>query len=276
MTCLQPWIINPVWQDYSSMWREAVSARESRSGVEQSHHLTAALYFAMSTLEAFLNSRYREHFATAKTEEELYDDLFKGAVLSKVKKWPKLITGTDLRLRGDTIGKIAKFNSVRSSLTHPKHEGQKMWHTLDNIEPEEVVEVVAEYIAQFHLALRRPYEYWLTGWNYLNPTLASHEIMQVNNQQFVFSMQMLGEEINAYDWNASTAWQARYFSDYSGYVELRKKLSKLTSCEPKHAQFPYQPKLCRRWWEDAHHRTCGFVSREAIDYAVNYRPGQGG
>lgn len=274
MTSLKPWIGDAVWQNYSSMYREAVASREARSGVEQSHHLTASLYFAISTLEAFLNRKWREHFKATKLEEEIFNELRFGKFIDKVKKWPRQVTGQDLTLRSGSIGTISLFNDVRSDLTHPKYDGPKTWRVLDNVEPEAVVDAVAEYIAQFHAAHGRQFDYWLWGWNYLSPSQSTHEIMPVNNQQFVFSMQALGEKVVAWDVAASEAWQKQYMSDYRGYLAVAEKLSKMTSCEPKDDRFPYQPKLCRRWWDDKHHKTCGLVTREAIDYAVNHSPGQ--
>jgi hypothetical protein len=276
MSSLKPWIVDPVWQNYSSMYREAVAAREARSGVEQSHHLTASLYFAISTLEAFLNHKWREHFKATKLEEDLLKELRFGKLMDKVKKWPKQVTGRDLALRRDAIDTISLFSDVRSNLTHPKHDGPTTWRMLDNVEPESVVDVVAEYITQFHAAQGRQFDYWLWGWNYLNPSESTHEIMPVNNQQFVFSMQALGEQVVAWDVAVSEAWRKQYMSDYVGYRAVVEKLSNMTSCEPKDDRFPYQPKLCRRWWEDKHHKTCGFVTREAIDYAINCRRGQDG
>lgn len=274
MTSLRPWILDPVWQNYSSMYREAVAAREARSGVEQSHHLTASLYFAISTLEAFLNRKWRERFKSLKPESEIIEELRFGKLMNKVKKWPRKITGHDLNLRSNSIDTIILFNDVRSDLTHPKHDGLMTYHMLDNIEPEAIVDVVAEYIAQFHAADGRQFDYWLWGWNYLNPSQSTHEIMLVSNQQFVFSMQSLGEKVAAWDAAVSEAWQKQYMSDYKGYLSVMGKLSKMTICEPKDGRFPYQPKLCRRWWEGEHHKSCGFVTREAIDYAINYSPQQ--
>jgi hypothetical protein len=256
------------------MYREAVAAREARSGVEQSHHLTASLYFAISTLEAFLNRKWREHFKATKTEEEIFEEIRYGDFMEKVKKWPKEITGSKLALRDASISKIKMFNGVRADLTHPKHDGPTTWRMLDNVEPETVVDVVAEYITQFQAAQGRQFDYWLLGWNYLSPSQSEHEITPVNNQQFVFSMQALGDPVVACDAFASDAWQKQHLSDYSGYLTLANRLSKFTTCEPKNDRYPYQPKLCRRWWVDEHHRTCGFVTRQAIDYAINYRPGQ--
>jgi hypothetical protein len=48
---MSPWVVNPAWQNFSSMYREAVAAGEAKTGMERSHHLTAALYFGISALD---------------------------------------------------------------------------------------------------------------------------------------------------------------------------------------------------------------------------------
>lgn len=270
MTSLKPWLIDPVWQNYSSMYREAVTAREVRSGFEQSHHLTASLYFAISTLEAYLNRKWRSHFKATKSEGEIVHELRFSKFMEKVRKWPAQITGQALSLRPETLDTISLFNDLRSDLTHPKYDGPANWHALDDVEAKAVIDVVAEFIAQFQASQSQQFEYWLFGWNYLNPRPNSHEIMAINNQQFVFSMHALGEQVEPYDSAASESWRKKFLSDYRGYCEIMKKLSALTSCEPKDDRFPYQPKLCSRWWDRNHHSACGFVTREAIDYAINY------
>jgi len=51
---MNPWAVNPAWQNFSSLFREASTAREAKTGMERSHHLTASLYFGIAALEAFL------------------------------------------------------------------------------------------------------------------------------------------------------------------------------------------------------------------------------
>lgn len=83
------------------MYREAVTAREVKTGIELSHHLTAALYFAVAALEAFINERTRSHLTGSKSEEEIFTILRYGQLrgkknenlIDKLKKWPEVITG---------------------------------------------------------------------------------------------------------------------------------------------------------------------------------------
>ena len=54
---MNPWAINPAWQNFSSLYREAVTASACETGMERSHHLTASLYFGIAAIEAFLNEK---------------------------------------------------------------------------------------------------------------------------------------------------------------------------------------------------------------------------
>lgn len=55
--------------------------------MEKAHHLTAALYFGIAALEAFLNARMRAYLAqSGKSEEETYAVLRKGQITAKLKK----------------------------------------------------------------------------------------------------------------------------------------------------------------------------------------------
>jgi hypothetical protein len=66
---MNPWAVNPAWQNFSSLFREAVTAVEARTGMERSHHLTASLYFGIAALEAFLNQKMRLHLHATKSDK---------------------------------------------------------------------------------------------------------------------------------------------------------------------------------------------------------------
>ena len=250
------------------MYREAITAKESKTGMELSHHLTSSLYFAISALEAFLNQKMRKHLSKTHNEKQIYDCLRRGKITDKLRKWPDEILGKPLVLRPKTMDMISFFNDVRGDLTHPKTAGIRTYRTLEQVDPDDVIDVVAEYIAQYHQARGDQFHYWLWGWNYLSPAQDTHEIMIINDQQFVHSMRALGYNVNSTMPYASEAFQQRFMSNYSGWRELADELYALDRCEPKFIEFPYQPKLCRHWWTKEHHRTCGHVTREAIAEAI--------
>lgn len=264
---MNPWAVNPAWQNFSSLFREAATASTCKTGMERSHHLTASLYFGVATLEAFLNEKMRTHLKPTKSEDEIFDYLRKGQIVAKLKKWPTELLAKPLAISDETMGLITAFNDIRSDLTHPKTHGHDIYARLETIDPATVVNSVAEYMVRFHEAAGTRYPYWLFGWNYLNPRHDSYEIFIINDQQFSFSLQALGFEAPAATHWEAEAWCDRYLSKYEGYCAVRDALAKLEHCEPKHARFPFKPVLCRRWWLPEHQQSCGGVSQEALHLA---------
>jgi hypothetical protein len=207
---MNPWATEPVWQNFSSLFREATTAQEAKTGMERSHHLTASLYFGIATLEAFLNQKMRVHLRPTKSEQEIFDVLRRGRIMSKVKKWPAELVGKPLNLEPATLDLITVFNDVRADLTHSKTPGHDIYARLETVDPISVICTIAEYIARFHEAEGTTYPYWLFGWNYLNPRPDSYEIFLINEQQFCFSLQALGFRIPAAAWAQAQRWQSQY------------------------------------------------------------------
>src|ERR1700730_15559515 len=101
---LNPWLVEPLWQNFSSLYREAITAQDAKTGMERSHHLTASLYFGIAALEAFLNKQMRDRLkAHNSEEEEILNILRKQSVLTKIKKWPQEILGRPMPLREETL-----------------------------------------------------------------------------------------------------------------------------------------------------------------------------
>lgn len=183
-------ITEPAWQNFSSMYREARTAIEAKTGMEASHHLTATLYFGISALEAFLNQRMRSHLKGI-PEGEIIEKLRKPTFVAKIKKWPKEILDAQVTLRPSTLEKLIHYNDVRGTLTHPKYSDHRDYEPLEILDPMEVVDSIAEYISQFLLAADEAFHYWLWGWNYLSPGKDGYEIALLPESQIVFSMNAL-------------------------------------------------------------------------------------
>jgi len=66
---MNPWAVNPAWQNFSSLYREATTAQETKTDMERFHHLTASLYFGIAALEAFLNQKMRAHLKATNSED---------------------------------------------------------------------------------------------------------------------------------------------------------------------------------------------------------------
>ena len=267
---MNPWAVDPAWQNFSSLCREAVTAQEAKTGMERSHHLTAALYFGIAALEAFLNSKMRDHMKAKYSEEDIFSTLRKGQILSKLKRWPAELLGRPLNVASTTLELLADINDIRGDLTHPKTSGHDIYGRLETVSADMVVAAVTEYIVKYHEVAGTRYPYWVFGWNYLNPRQNSYEIFLINDQQFSFSLQAIGFQVPAGDYWRAEAWRDDYLKTFEGYKAIRDGLAKLDRCEPKFDRFPFKPVLCRRWWTTEHHRSCGNVTDEAVSYAQNY------
>jgi len=82
---MSAWFVEPAWQNYSSMYREAVTANEATTGMEVAHHRMAALYFGISAIESFLNlERRNQLLREGKTHDEVFDVLRNGRFKDKV------------------------------------------------------------------------------------------------------------------------------------------------------------------------------------------------
>jgi len=264
---MNAWAVNPTWQNFSSLVREAATASAVKTGMELSHHLTASLYFGVAALEAFLNERMRESVKSQKSEEEIFDVLRKSQIIAKLKKWPEQILGVPLALGDEVMELLVDFNDIRNDLTHPKTHGHDIYRRLETIDPTKVVAAVAEYIVKYHQAAKTRYPYWVFGWNYLNPRPDSYEIFIINDQQFSFSLQTLGFQVPAANHFAAEAWSDCHLGTFDGYLAVKAALDRLSHCERKLPHFPHRPVLCRCWWMKEHQQTCGNVTKEAIALA---------
>ncbi len=257
---VDPWLVNPPWQNYSSMVRETSDAANAESEVERRHHMTSALYFGIAALEAFLNQKFRAFFIQKQSEEEVMKALRYTSLMDKVKKWPKQLHSSEMAITPAVHDTIAEFNDLRASLTHAKTRGHDVYATLEQANPELVLDTIAQFIVRFHEADQSRYPYWIFGWNYLNPNPTGYEIILLNDQQFVCSLSSLGVRIpSGHGWEED--WKNKTMKSFNGYIQIRDHLQSVKHCEPKHTEFPLQPKLCQRWWAKEHHRSCGAVLR---------------
>lgn len=265
----QVWVLEPTWQNFSSMYREAVCAQDASSGMEVSHHRMATLYFGIATIECFLNREMTRHqLHIGKEHDEIHEQLFDSYFRNKIKKWPKEITGRELSLRPNTIESILAINDLRGNLTHLKNYWPDVFEELGRTDPMDVVELVAEYVIAFHHAKGQLFPYWVWGWNYLCPNRDGYQISLLPDTQFFHSLSALGYKPQLQPFRLSREHGQEFLSSFDGYQKLGKFLRSLDKCEPKSDVAPHQPKLCRRWWEPAHQKSCGAATPEAIARAL--------
>ena len=259
------WIPEPISQNFSSLFREATAAQEAKTGMEHAHHLTASLYFGLAAVEAFLNERMRERMK-GRPAQVIVDKIRQPKFAEKLHKWPAELLKQPYKVRKKTVDSVLLFYDVRGNLIHPKIDGHEIYSRLEKIKPAAVIEAVAEIMVRFYEAEESIFPYWLFGWNYLNPRTSSHDIQLFNNQQFCWSLQVLGFNVSA--GAGGDKFQQTYMMSFDGYLEVSNTLRSLDRCAPKDRRFPYLPILCRRWWTPDHQRTCGNVTKQAIKAAM--------
>lgn len=262
---MNPWIINPSWQNFSSLYREAVTVAETKDEVTKYHHLTAALYFGIAFLEAYFNDKMREKLnREKKVEDKIYEVLRKTSFRDKLEKWPKLTTGKCLDITNEAKEMIFLANDIRGNLTHPKTRGHDIYEQLEKVDAEKFISAIAQYCVKFCEALNIFFPYWIFGWNYRNPSQEEFSLILINDQQFLFSLQVLGFGNPAADVGRAEVWKRQYMSSFDGYVNIAQALKQVGHCEPRQLT-KYQPVLCRRWWDPEHIATCG-----GLDHNTSY------
>ena len=129
---MQTWIPDPTWQNFSSLFREATAAQEATTGMERSHHLTAALYAGLSSIEAFLNAQMRCHLSS-KTDEEINDVLRKAEFKTKLKKWPSDLLSRTYGVRNETVELLIQFHYIRAQLIHQTIDVHAIYSKLEKL-----------------------------------------------------------------------------------------------------------------------------------------------
>ena len=253
------WLIYPTWQNFSSLFLEVTTANDEQNDFVKSHHLTSSLYYAISFVEALLNDKYRRRLEDdGITEAEIMSILRRGSSASDPKKgrsfaekfseWPSLICGKSLAVSEKLSRVLIEFNDIRGNLTHPKSRGYEVHSDLENVNGHELLEAVAEYGISIYSNLGSEYPHWLFGWNYLNPK-GSYNPTRINNQQFLHSLAYLGMPVEAFEANLATAWRDTHMKSFQGYKKIAGFLSTCRDCEPFDPNFPFRPRLARRWWD---------------------------
>lgn len=250
---MNPWLINPPWQHFSSLYRESMAVTEEKNEFVRNHHHTVALYFGISFVEALLNREYRQVLKVGGADDrEIYEILRGGKLKDKVRKWPKLICGKEVPVSEEFVALLAEAGDVRNDITHPKTSGHDVYERMERLSIPVFVQSVAEYAVSLAAARGECFPYWLLGWNYVTEEPNSTTPFLINSQQFVHSMESLGEKVSAFDADASDAWRKANMSDVAGYRRLKAFLASAPHCECIDPEFPSTPRLCRRWWDSRH------------------------
>ncbi|MDO9632560.1 MAG: hypothetical protein Q7I92_11730, partial [Humidesulfovibrio sp.] len=242
------------WHYHSSMVYAAHCARNAKSGFEKYHNVRSCVYFAIGVLESVLNSEMRSHLTLdGVSESKIKDRMFKTNLQGKIKTWPKELFGTYQQFRDDVCGTISDIQAIRNEVTHPKRRDHSIYSQLDALACiiETVVGHVSIAVVQIAEWKNVPFDYWLTGWNYVGMSGNFTEPSIGNNgNDFVYSLKALGFRHTICDNMPVGEWEHVLMISVEKFEMLKKALDGCPrDIEPFAACASLKPRLCRRWWD---------------------------
>src|SRR4051812_16041800 len=108
------WNVNPTWEHYCGMVREVNEAIDAKSTVHRQHHMRAALYFGIGSIEAFLNEQMRGKLQGENVpEESIFATLRKTAWTQKLKDWPKELTASNDAIPAALLASVRELSDLR-------------------------------------------------------------------------------------------------------------------------------------------------------------------
>jgi len=254
------WNVNPTWENFSSLCQESDTALEAKNKFLRYHHLKAALYFGVGSIESFLNEAMRKKLAKEGIEEEkIHRKLKRTQFGEKLEKWPGELSNPSFFTQNNLADLILVYRELRNEITHPKRRDHSIYRDLDGLDIGELVVLVAEFIVGILEKLQEVFPYWLLGWNFVGMGSEKEKPCLINNQQFLHALGALGFNIPPDVDDMAKIWQERNMSSIEGFRRLKEALAKINGCQPASQRFPFAPRLCRRWWEAEHVRKCGLV-----------------
>jgi len=250
------WNQNPTWEHFSSLVQATTDGVAAPNRTVRFHHVKAALYAAIGTIESFLNTTMHGHLkAQGLDADAIREHVRKPTFAQKVKKWPTELAGAKVETPDETLAAIFGWQKLRDEVTHPKVD-HSLYEQLAAVRLETMRLTVAEFIVRLLEARREIYPYWLLGWNFI--TGPEHdEPKLIANQQFIFALGDLGFDVPGPAAHAMEQWEAHFMTSLDGYHALDQALQSIDHCEPREPQFRFAPRLCRKWWDPAHTTVCG-------------------
>src|ERR1700693_6173 len=143
------WNVNPPWEHFSSLVRESAAAVTARSDFHRFHHLRAALYFAIGSVEAFLNQEMRKRLKSEGADErKIRNRLRNTAFKEKTEEWPAELSGGSRLVPSDLLEALGDMNSLRGEITHDKGKDHATYARLDELNTDELIGTVSDYIVR--------------------------------------------------------------------------------------------------------------------------------
>jgi hypothetical protein len=227
---------------------EAAQAKSANNEFMRHHHLRSCIYHAVAVVEAFLNQKMRRYMEeSGHAEEEIHKKLRRTKIEQKLKAWPSDICKRPVTLAPQIVDIFDTYKNLRDETTHPKRRDHALYVALNASQPDALMDAVCRALVTIYEAKRQPFPYWVLGWNYvgLNGN-AAHPVMSNNMNGFFWTLKGMGANISASEFD----WDKRHMVKLTDYEALKAALDSYPhDIEPFWKEFPFRPRLTRRWWD---------------------------
>ncbi|MCE8028777.1 hypothetical protein HOP54_08755 [Halomonas daqingensis] len=243
------WNSNYAWHYFSSMKYEEALVAATKSEFMRYHHLRSCIFFSVACVETFLNVKMKDFMGkNGSSDEEVLKEIKIRKLKDKLKKWPKAISGKDIKIPLEIKSTIDIYEDLRHDIVHVKPLDHSFYLKLDDVEPEAITDAVARLMVTVHSSLDEEFPYWLLGWNYIGLNGSLAQVMEMNNyNSFMYSLRNLGFRLNGSV--TPQEWIKRAMVNIKGYEMLKQALDGLeVDIEPEIPRFPHMPRLTRKWW----------------------------
>lgn len=239
------WNVGTTWHLYSSFVQECAQCAEAKTDYDVYHHKMSSLYFGFSALESFLNKEMSELLrARGDDESSIINELRKSRETDKWSEWPTIIVGENVLLQ--SIDRLCFMKEIRNEVTHPKRRDHILYDYVYGYNPEELFEIVSRTMVCIRERQRKPFDYWMIGWNYIGHNFKDRELCLSNNLNgFYYTCLNVGFK----PMPPQQSFEKRVMGSYDSFLRLKNAFdnSGLT-IEPKNRLFN-SPRLTRRWWD---------------------------
>tara|TARA_B100000315_G_scaffold105833_1_gene97067 strand:- start:506 stop:1246 length:741 start_codon:yes stop_codon:yes gene_type:complete len=234
------------------MYQEAYCADHAPHEFARYHHLHGCLFFAVGSIEAFLNEQMRKALEDKGLhEDEIFKKLRKRPLPGKIEDWPKELCGKPAPVSEEIREVLYASRILRGEITHPKRRDHSIYRELDELHTTPIITAVSEYMVSIYEGAGEAFPYWIFGWNYVGMNNDPTYPALLPRGQFQYSLQMMGYDVPAADYYRSQEWEKVNMSSVEGYRVLKSALDQTATAdiEPVWRALPQRPRLTRRWWD---------------------------
>ncbi len=240
------WNVDPTWGNFSAMIQDDFFARQANTIYDKHRLSKSCLYFAVATVEAFINKELYLFLASQKTEKKEILQILTNAKkrLAKLQE-----TSFSTLYHHKEYKRYEYYKEIRNEATHPVRQDQLIGDYLDIVDTGEIVKLVKYLLIKTCEMQDKVFPYWMLGWNYIGFNFNKMEPFLSNNLNgFYYSL--IAMKIEGFDCQYPMSFENKYMKKYEDFLKFEVALAEYPfEVEPASKIFPDKPRLTRKWWD---------------------------